>query len=102
MKTGCKNLVFPVNDSFLASKDSENEMKYTAGKKNLYTSRGEDKENNSDFLYLSLCVMCIRFTGLSILIGLQTYCSSVHTGSIKKSCCYFFPYYTEIGVLQEQ
>lgn len=59
--------------------------------KNPYTPRGEDKEkeNNLDFLYLSLCCVyplhwVVNFNWTA------TYCSWVHTGSIKKSCCYFF------------
>lgn len=80
--------MFPVNDSFLASKDLENETKYPLEKK---TPRGEDKEkeNNFDFLCLSVCYVyplhwAVNFNWTA------TYCSWVHTGSIKKSCCYFF------------
>lgn len=67
-------------------------MKYPAEKKQ--TPRGEDKEeeNNLDFLYLSVCYVyplhwAVNFNWTA------TYCSWVHTGSIKKSCRYFFfPY----------
>lgn len=95
--------MFPVNDSFLASKGLEDEIKDplegikktppppTTTKKNTPKTqpkqknpRGEhkEKENNLDFLYLALCYVCPLHWAVNFN-WTATYCMWVHTGSIK-------------------
>lgn len=94
MKTGCKKLVFPVNDSFLASKDSENEMKHPAGKNPPTHQEEKTKKKRTTWIfYIYLCVMCIHFTGLSILIGLQPTVVGFSLVQLKNPVATFFPYY---------
>lgn len=80
----------PVNDSFLASKDSENEMKHPAGKKNNPTHQEEKTKRTTWIFYIYLCAMCIRFTGLSILIGLQPTVVRFLLVQLKNSVATFF------------
>lgn len=82
--------MFPVNDSFLASKDLENEMKYPVEKK--HQEAKTKKKRTTWIFYIYLCVMCIRFTGLSILIGLQPTVVGFTLVQLKNPVVTFFPY----------
>jgi len=92
--------VFPVNDRFLASKDLENETRYPAEKKknkNKKTQKTRQEEKTKKkrttwIFYIYLCVMCICFTGLSILIGLQPTVVEFTLVQLKNPVVTFFLY----------